>query len=248
MINEPLIVTDKPALELKASLFPLTILKLNTADPGLLSDHLEKLNKQMPNFFQHTPVVLDLKDLSPQVELNFTEIVARFFRFQLIVIGIRNGSLAQQQSAMLAQLAIIPKGSKEDSEWNANNFSKPQAAIKKAPIPSAQSSSNTKLITKPVRSGQQIYAKNGDLIVIASVSHGAELLADGHIHVYGVLRGRALAGTQGDTSARIFCRGLEAELVAIAGFYRVKDDIPEIKSDFLTQIFLDNENVVIESL
>jgi septum site-determining protein MinC len=83
------------------------------------------------------------------------------------------------------------------------------------------------LITQPVRSGQQIYAQGGDLIVLASVSHGAELLADGHIHVYGSMRGRALAGVLGDKDAMIFCRSLEAELISIAGQYRLSEDLKE---------------------
>ncbi|MAB25605.1 MAG: septum site-determining protein MinC [Pseudomonadales bacterium] len=82
-----------------------------------------------------------------------------------------------------------------------------------------------RLITEPVRSGQQVYARGGDLIVMAPVSAGAELLADGHIHVYGPLRGRALAGVQGNTEARIFCQNLEAELVSIAGQYKVAEDL-----------------------
>ena len=81
------------------------------------------------------------------------------------------------------------------------------------------------MISEPVRSGQQIYAPNGDLLVLAPVSHGAELLADGHIHIYGPLRGRALAGVTGDTEARIFCQSLEAELISIAGQYKISEDL-----------------------
>lgn len=83
----------------------------------------------------------------------------------------------------------------------------------------------TKLVTTPVRGGVQIYAAGGDLIVLAPVSPGAELLADGNIHVYGPMRGRALAGVKGDTSARIFCQQLAAELVSIAGNYKVAEDL-----------------------
>lgn len=81
------------------------------------------------------------------------------------------------------------------------------------------------MVTTPIRGGQQIYAQGGDLIVLAPVSPGAELLADGNIHVYGPLRGRALAGIKGDTSARIFCQQLAAEMVSIAGQYKVAEDL-----------------------
>lgn len=106
----------------------------------------------------------------------------------------------------------------------------------------------SKVVIQPVRSGRQIYAQGGDLIVLASISPGAELIADGHIHVYGTLRGRALAGIAGNTDARIFCRSLEAELVSIGGYWRVRDDIPEELIGKPVQIHLDGEHVVIESL
>ncbi len=88
----------------------------------------------------------------------------------------------------------------------------------------------------------------GDLVVMSSISPGAELLADGHIHIYGALRGRALAGVSGDATARIFCRSLEAELVSVAGYWRVREDIPEAIIGKPAQIFLDSERIVIEPL
>ncbi|MBD9675459.1 septum site-determining protein MinC [Pseudomonas sp. PDM18] len=100
-----------------------------------------------------------------------------------------------------------------------------QAAVEKPAEPPAPVVRPTKLVTTPVRGGVQIYAAGGDLIVLAPVSPGAELLADGNIHVYGPMRGRALAGVKGDTSARIFCQQLAAELVSIAGNYKVAEDL-----------------------
>jgi septum site-determining protein MinC len=106
----------------------------------------------------------------------------------------------------------------------------------------------SKVVVHPVRSGRQIYAQCGDLIVLASISPGAELIADGHIHVYGALRGRALAGIAGNPQARIFFRSLEAELVSVAGYWKVRDDIPEELIGKPVQIYLGNEQVVIEEL
>ncbi|MBG6289744.1 MULTISPECIES: septum site-determining protein MinC [Pseudomonas] len=100
-----------------------------------------------------------------------------------------------------------------------------EAAAEKPAEPPAPVVRPTKLVTTPVRGGVQIYAAGGDLIVLAPVSPGAELLADGNIHVYGPMRGRALAGVKGDTSARIFCQQLAAELVSIAGNYKVAEDL-----------------------
>ena len=104
------------------------------------------------------------------------------------------------------------------------------------------------IVTEPVRSGQRIYADRGDLVVMAPVSSGAELIAHGNIHVYGPLRGRALAGVNGDKTARIFCQSLEAELVAIAGLYRTSDDMPADLRNKRAQAFLQDDTLKIEPL
>ncbi|MFP4247298.1 MAG: septum site-determining protein MinC, partial [Halochromatium sp.] len=104
------------------------------------------------------------------------------------------------------------------------------------------------LIDRPVRSGQRVYAAGGDLTVLAPVNSGAELMADGNIHVYAPMRGRAMAGLHGNTNARIFCADLQAELVSIAGHYRVSDKIPATLKGHRIQIFLDHEVLRIEPL
>ena len=112
----------------------------------------------------------------------------------------------------------------------------------------APSRASTKVINRPVRSGQQAYARGGDLIVLGLTSAGAELIADGNIHVYGALRGRALAGASGDAGARIFCRSLEADLVSIAGNWQVRDDMPDGLIGKPAQISLKDEKLIIEPL
>ncbi len=106
----------------------------------------------------------------------------------------------------------------------------------------------SKVVNQPVRSGRQIYAQGGELIVLNTVSAGAELLADGHVHVYGALRGRALAGVSGDTNARIFCQSLNAELISVAGHWLVSDDIDERMLGRAVQIYLKGGGLVIEPL
>lgn len=110
------------------------------------------------------------------------------------------------------------------------------------------SGKSTLMIRNPVRSGQRVYAQGGDLVVVTSISPGAELLADGHIHVYGALRGRALAGVSGNPEARIFCHSLEAELISIAGYWRVREDMPEGLIGKPVQIALEGERLTIEPL
>ncbi len=111
-----------------------------------------------------------------------------------------------------------------------------------------QGDRGAKLLTEPIRSGRQVYARDGDLIVLTTVSAGAELLADGHIHVYGALRGRALAGVAGDTSARIFCRSLQAELVSIAGHWLVREDMDDHLIGRPVQVYLKGDLLVIEPM
>lgn len=101
---------------------------------------------------------------------------------------------------------------------------------------------------QPVRSGQQLYAQNRDLTICATVGAGAEVIADGSIHIYGALRGRALAGAGGLTTARIFCREFNAELVAVAGTYKVLEEIPKKLIGKPVQIWLENDHLRIEEL
>ena len=108
--------------------------------------------------------------------------------------------------------------------------------------------SATKMVDQPVRSGQRIYAAGGDLIVMAQVSPGAEIMADGHIHVYGSLKGRALAGVQGNLAARIFCSDLQAQLVAIGGHYRTSEDTDDTMRGKLVQVYLQDDALIIDPL
>lgn len=124
---------------------------------------------------------------------------------------------------------------------------KPADSKPEEPKP-AEAGAASVIVTEPVRSGQRIYADRGDLVVMAPVSSGAELIAHGNIHVYGPLRGRALAGVNGDKTARIFCQSLEAELVAIAGLYRTSDDMPADLRNKRAQAFLQDDTLKIEPL
>lgn len=132
------------------------------------------------------------------------------------------GIVRRPRSEKLAE-PVVEKAIDKASDKTVDQA--PEKAPEKPAEPSAPAVRPTKLVTSPVRGGVQIYAAGGDLIVLAPVSPGAELLADGNIHVYGPMRGRALAGVKGDTSARIFCQQLGAELVSIAGNYKVAEDL-----------------------
>jgi septum site-determining protein MinC len=239
--------------QLKGGLFTLTSIQLLTHDLSRLSKELELKLQQAPKFFHNAPVVIDLIKIGyPNIEINFQQLKEILLSKHLVPVGIKGGTTDQQNLAIQHGFAILSDQSKESSNTtNSSNASNNRKEIQSqmAKSPSSEVSkqgnsshhitadsnqelneevirgSNTRVISEPVRSGQQIYVPNGDLLVLAPVSHGAELLADGHIHIYGPLRGRALAGVTGDTEARIFCQSLEAELISIAGQYKISEDL-----------------------
>jgi septum site-determining protein MinC len=202
---------------------------------------------QAPNFFRHAPVVLDLQDLADAPPFNIAELGRRLRQHSLVPIGVQNGTEEQNLAAVNAGFSLVGTGAagsaipREDRRASAST----DAETVETDTPSRAS---TKVITRPVRSGQQAYARGGDLIVLALTSSGAELIADGNIHVYGALRGRAIAGACGDAGARIFCRSLEADLVSIAGNWQVRDDMPDGLIGKPAQISLRDEKLIIEPL
>jgi septum site-determining protein MinC len=212
-------------------------------DPGFEAELAEQVQRS-PRFFHNAPVVLDLKGAGEFIsETEFAEAKQILRRHTLTLIGIQNAAPAQADAAAAAGLAGFAP--------NATQPSRPRPAVAEpagqAPhIHAPPSAAKSRLITQPVRSGTQIYARGADLVVTAPVSAGAEIMADGNIHVYAALRGRALAGAGGDAEARIFCSRLEAELVSIAGHYLVSDQIPPEHRGLPVQIALVDDRLTIE--
>ena len=224
--NQPL---DKPAFQLKGSVLTLSMLQLLHLDYQKIKSQLEELVQKNPNFFQHMPVIIDLQKLYSQMDdINFEEINMLLRHNGLVPMGIMHANQKHAEAAVKSGLGILP------------NTKATQAP--KAPKKVERSIERSKVITQPIRSGQQIYAKNADLIVLSSVSNGAEILADGNIHIYGALRGRAIAGANGDLGARIFCHKLEAELISIAGYYKLNEDLKDIDQSTSSQVFLKMNN------
>ncbi|HKM38425.1 MAG TPA: septum site-determining protein MinC [Thiopseudomonas sp.] len=206
-----------PVFQLKGSMLALTILELSANDPECLDAQLAEKAEQAPQFFHDAPIVLALDKCAPSVEpLDIARILAVCRKHGLQPLALRTEDPEQLAQAKLLDLAVMPpSGARE----------RPIGVTAAVEAPVEPSGIPAKIITHPVRSGQQIYAKNTDLIVMAAVSAGAELLADGNIHVYGPLRGRALAGINGNTDARIFCQQLGAEMLSIAGQYKLAEDL-----------------------
>jgi septum site-determining protein MinC len=216
----------------------------NLRDPAFEPELAQQVQRS-PRFFLNAPVVLDLKEASEFTrEAEFLEAREILRRHTLTLIGIQNGQPAQAAAAADAGLASFAPNA---TQPNRPRAIEPAAGAARAPPgPAAATSAKSRLITQPVRSGTQIYARGADLVVIAPVSPGAEIMADGNIHVYGPLRGRALAGANGDADARIFCSRLEAELVSIAGRYLVSDQLPPEQRGLAVQIALVDDRLTIE--
>ncbi|MEP1897435.1 MAG: septum site-determining protein MinC [Alloalcanivorax venustensis] len=222
---------EKAVLEFKGRMLMMTVLLLKDLDPNTLHRQVSQRLDDAAQWLRDAPVVVDLAhpEDTDQVALMAAVDTLRGLGVNLVALA-RNEHLDSDTAAMLGLGSISLAGGRDV----------PRSA---EPAPQAEQPAepgHTLVIDQPVRSGQQIYSR-GDLIVLAPVSTGAELLAEGHIHVYNTLRGRALAGVRGDQSARIFCQKLDAELVSIAGHYRVAEDLPEQHRKQAVHITLDGD-------
>lgn len=207
-------------IELKGSSFTLSVLHIHDAQPEVILQALQDKVSQAPAFLKNAPVVVNVASLDGSV--NWKKVQQAVVSSGLRVVGISGcKDEALKREIELAGLPLLTEGKEKNSRSRATPA---EVAVPVEPIVSPIT--KTRLIDAPVRSGQRIYAPNCDLIITNHVSAGAELIADGNIHVYGMMRGRALAGASGDRDAQIFCTNLAAELVSIAGEYWLSEQIP----------------------
>jgi septum site-determining protein MinC len=210
----------------QGALFTVMVIRAGSVRDPAFAQEIAQQIRRSPRFFLNAPVVLDLRDAEGFAgEAAFAEARALLRRHTLTLVGIQNASPAQVEAAAALGLASFAPQATQPSRPRPAP-AEPEPAAEPPPAPAAAAAAKTRLVTQPVRSGTQIYARGADLVVTAAVSPGAEIVADGNIHVYGALRGRALAGAGGDAEARIFCSRLEAELVSIAGRYLVSEQLP----------------------
>jgi septum site-determining protein MinC len=212
------LLDQDPVFQLKGSMLAITVMELAHNDLERLDQQLAAKVAQAPNFFSNTPLVLALDKL-PEGEgsLDLAALMAVCRKHGLRTLAVRANRAEHIAASEALNLPVLPpSGARERSLDSA-----PKAPHK----PAEPEVRPSKIITSPVRGGQQVYAQGGDLIVLAPVSAGAELLADGNIHVYAPMRGRALAGIKGNAKARIFCQQMGAELFSIAGQYKVAEDL-----------------------
>ncbi|MBD8602118.1 MULTISPECIES: septum site-determining protein MinC [unclassified Pseudomonas] len=213
---------QEPVFQLKGSMLAITVLELAKNDLAGLDRQLAAKVAQAPNFFSNTPLVLALDKLpANQGSIDLPGLMRICRHHGLRTLALRASRIEDIAAAIAIDLPVLPPSGARERPLEVEER-KPEKLPEKPPEPLIQP---TRVITTPIRGGQQIYAQGCDLVVISSVSSGAELLADGNIHVYGPMRGRALAGIKGDRKARIFCQQLGAELLSIAGQYKVSEDL-----------------------
>lgn len=242
--------TNPHAFDLKADSFSFPTLYLLSTDLDAVEALLEQRLEQAPDFFRNAPLVIDLSRLDTNHQMvEFPLLVGMLRGRGIIPIGLRGGTPEEQHSATLTELAILGEGARPKRTRSAPTAAEgaPPEATAAGEAESTPASS-TVVVTRPVRSGQRVYAAGGDLVVLAPVSSGAELMADGHIHTYSALRGRVLAGVKGDRSARVFCSSLQAELVSIAGRYMLIDDYPPKMVGQSVHFYLERDHLYIQPL
>jgi septum site-determining protein MinC len=215
------LLDQDPVFQLKGSMLAITVMELAHNDLARLDQQLAAKVAQAPNFFSNTPLVLALDKL-PEGEgaLDLAALMAVCRSHGLRTLAVRANREDDITAAGALDLPVLPPSGARERPLDPA-----EGTPKKPEKPAEPELRPSKVITSPVRGGQQIYAQGGDLIVLAPVSAGAELLADGNIHVYAPMRGRALAGIKGNGSARIFCQQMGAELLSIAGHYKTAEDL-----------------------
>jgi septum site-determining protein MinC len=214
---------------------------------------LQEKVSQAPELFKNSLVLIDLHELTQQkAALELVTLIDLMRSLQLVPIAISGATSRQNAIAIELGIAIQSERSVNHAKNKVAVPVTAQASVPEidAPLPQPIKRAvmvENKVITQPVRSGQRIYAK-GDLTVLAPVSSSAELMAEGNIHVYAPLRGRALAGVQGNTDCRIFCSDLQAELVSVAGVYKLNEELDKQFKRKLVQIYLQDQTLLIAQL
>jgi septum site-determining protein MinC len=234
--------------EFKNTSLPLVAVSLRSPDLLLLAQELALRLGETPNLFQHDPVVIDLSALRKEdAAVDFPALVQLLREHRMQPVAAAGGSAGQMGAALAAGLSEAPELGRTPAP--RVEVREVVREVVKEVVREAPGAAPTMVIDKPLRSGQQVYAKGGDLIVLAAVNFGAEVIADGHVHVYAPLRGKAIAGARGNIEARIFTTCLEPELVAIAGVYRTTETplAPEVTGK-PAQVRLVGDRLVMEPL
>lgn len=237
------------SFEIKSASLPLVSFVLKSADITLLAQDLQRRLGDTPDFFDNDPVLVDLQHLDDQAgPLDLPALVQLLRSFRMNPVALRPNNAAHESAAILAGLFLTTEARTLPPNPVTHEVVREVEVIREV-VREVASGGSAMVVDKPLRSGQHVYAKGRDLVMLAMVNPGAEIMADGHIHVYAPLRGKAIAGAKGDTSARIFTNSLEAELLSIAGVYRTSDaPLPKEVAGKAAQVWLADDKLVMQAL
>ena len=237
------------SFEIKSASLPLVSFVLKSADITLIAQDLQTRLGDTPDFFDNDPVLVDLQHLDDQAgPLDLPALLQLLRSFRMNPVALRPNNAAHEAAATLAGLFLTSEARTLPATPTTHEVVREVEVIREV-VREVAASSTAMVIDKPLRSGQHVYAKGRDLVVLAMVNPGAEIMADGHIHVYAPLRGKAIAGAKGDTSARIFTHSLEAELLSIAGVYRTSDaPLPKEVAGKAAQVWLVGDKLMMLAL
>jgi len=233
-------------MALKSLSFTLLVVNIDSEEYALFADILNEKRMMAPDFFSDAPIVIKVDDNT--LNLNFAQLKQIVDEQGFVLLGV-TGDLSEAQKVLIKdqKIAILKSakqaGSREKVEAKSDNQT---VVVERRAYVSPQI--KTQIHTGRVRSGQQIYAKECDLVINGDVGAGAEVIADGTIHIYGALRGKALAGAMGNKKAAIFCQALNPELVSIAGVYKLSDDLSTNFVGKSCVVSLDDEQIVLDIL
>ncbi|HEU4617440.1 MAG TPA: septum site-determining protein MinC [Gammaproteobacteria bacterium] len=240
----------QPVLEFERRKTRVTVLRLLNPSVETLARELDRRVQEAPARFRYLPVVLDVGAIAASdLYLDLPGFAALLRTRDLVPIAVCGGDARWADAAEAAGLRAhelnrdSPPRPQAATAANVSTATTPAERVAEAPLPSGRL-----VVTEPVRSGQQHYARGGDLVILAPVSFGAEVSADGHVHVYSTLQGRALAGVRGDKTARIFCRAFRADFVSIAGIYAVSEQFDDGLRGEPVQAFLQDDTLRVERL
>jgi septum site-determining protein MinC len=257
MNDAPRVSSNTPAsLDIKSANLPMVALMLKSTDLGAIEQELARRFGDVPDFFDEDPLLIDLtgavanarRSGEDEPVVDFAALLQLLSRYKVRPIAVRGGTEAHMQAAQAAGLLPAPDARVVASSPPTPAAPSSQQAPAASPAPAAAPTPaeiseppplGAMLVDKPLRSGQQVYARGRDLVVMAMVNAGAEVIADGHIHIYASLRGKAIAGARGNTHARIFAQVMEPELISIAGIYRTSENaLPKEVLGQAAQVFL----------
>jgi septum site-determining protein MinC len=248
MMTQPLdAAAPAPAIDLRFGQVGLMQVRIRTTDPGAILDELTGRVASAPLFFQRTGVCIDLTALGrdPQLE-EMRSVMDAVRRAGMLPVGLVGGSAGVESLAAALQLPVLTPFRQQTQAAPIVQPAQPtQLAQPTQPALAERAEAGIPALIQhqPVRSGQRLYARSRDVVVTSTVGAGAEVIADGWVHVYGSLRGRAVAGARGETGARVFCQEFHAELVSIAGVFRVFETLPPELAGKPVQAWLDGDDL-----